>query len=99
MQNGRGSNLISWKTATEINASHFIIERYNETEGDYEAQGKVLAHGNSATLQQYKWEDFDLARAGTYTYRLAQYDFDGTVNFSPSGVCVCTQRGKGKSAG
>ncbi|MFN8319523.1 MAG: SdrD B-like domain-containing protein [Saprospiraceae bacterium] len=76
-------NLISWKTATEINASHFIIERYNETEGDYEAQGKVLAHGNSATLQQYKWEDFDLARAGTYTYRLSQYDFDGTVNFSP----------------
>ena len=45
---------------------------------------KYLFHGNSiATLQQYKWEDFDLARAGTYTYRFGTIRFDGTVNFSP----------------
>ncbi len=76
-------NLISWKTATEINASHFILERFDENTGVFVSLGRVEAHGNSAVLRQYQWQDYNLDRGGTYTYRLAQYDFDGGLDYSP----------------
>jgi hypothetical protein len=71
---------VFWITASEINNSHFVIER--SLDGiTFEAVGKVEGVGNSVTQQYYETLD---ARApyGTVYYRLRQVDFDGTTSFS-----------------
>ncbi|MBK7223746.1 MAG: DUF11 domain-containing protein [Saprospiraceae bacterium] len=75
-------NQIDWKTSTEINASHFEIERFYPEKASFVTIGKVDAHGHSAQLHTYQWKDEQLDRSGMYTYRLAQYDFDGNVHHS-----------------
>ena len=50
---------ISWTTASEINTSHFVVER--SLDGEYwEAAGEVTAAGNSFETQNYFLEDNNL---------------------------------------
>jgi len=47
---------LQWKTASEINVSHFVVEK--STNGiDYKEIGIVFANGNSTELKQYQFED------------------------------------------
>lgn len=72
--------LTTWTTETETNADYFEIQRSADAI-DFETQGKVLAAGNSTTIQNYEFLD-ENPLWGTAYYRLKQVDIDGTYTFS-----------------
>jgi hypothetical protein len=73
--------VLHWKTATERNSSHFIIERAADGK-TFEPVGKIAAWGKSTSERSYSFTDTKL-KGGTYYYRLMQYDNDGTSSASP----------------
>ncbi|MCX7612383.1 MAG: T9SS type A sorting domain-containing protein [Ignavibacterium sp.] len=70
---------LNWTTATETNNSGFYVQR---KAGDSEFQniGFVEGKGTTAEVQNYFFTD-NRVTAGKYQYRLAQVDFDGTINY------------------
>jgi hypothetical protein len=67
--------LVQWKTLTEINSSHFIIER--STDGSlYTEIGRVNASGTSDGERTYQFNDGSPV-AGLNFYRLVMVDNDG----------------------
>ena len=70
---------LSWSTATELNNSGFQIERNNGSE--YQVVGFVAGHGTTTDVQNYSYTDQNV-KAGSYTYRLKQVDFNGTFEYS-----------------
>jgi len=75
--------LLTWRTASEKNNDHFLVER--SVDGmSFAAVGTVAGHGSSMTAHTYKLKDADAARvAATLYYRLRQVDTDGTASLSP----------------
>ncbi|ANQ51277.1 T9SS type A sorting domain-containing protein [Flammeovirga sp. MY04] len=66
---------LNWSTASEFNASHFIIEKSSDN-SNWEEIGKIDAAGNSTTIKSYAFTDNEFGNAVSY-YRLVQVDFDG----------------------
>ncbi len=80
----RDANL-NWSTASEVNGSHFEIERSDE--GVNFAQiGRVEATGNSSVDQDYKFSDreVNMQRASDLVkyYRIKLVDIDGEYKYS-----------------
>ncbi|MCF8244041.1 MAG: T9SS type A sorting domain-containing protein [Saprospiraceae bacterium] len=74
------SNELSWQTASELNNSHFSIEK--STNGmNYREIGIVQGHGTSLETNEYNFIDESPAK-GTNYYRLKQVDFDGNFEYS-----------------
>jgi hypothetical protein len=70
-------NLLEWATATELNTTHFDVER--STNGRiFERIGQVKAKGSQST---YQFKDERLLNGVVY-YRLKINDFDGKTTFS-----------------
>jgi hypothetical protein len=70
-------NLLSWKTATEHNSSHFLIER--STIGEFTEKsviGMKPSAGNSTELVEYYFIDKGFEDVINY-YKLIQVDIDG----------------------
>ena len=68
-------NILEWKTASELNADYFIIERKNTDDETIESIGNIKAYGNSNTINKYSLTDsrpIDEAY-----YRLINIDYDG----------------------
>ena len=84
--NEKGEAELKWTTATEINNSHFEIERSFDSENSFSQIGKVKGQGNSSLLKSYQYFDglnlMDIS-ANTIYYRLKQVDYDGKFDFSP----------------
>ncbi|MDF1698621.1 MAG: SdrD B-like domain-containing protein [Saprospiraceae bacterium] len=74
-------NLVTWKTASEVNTESFIVERSINSIDKFEAIGEVDAAGESTTIQAYAFEDENI-RPGTYYYRIKQLDKDGKFDYS-----------------
>ena len=72
---------LEWQTATEIENSHFNIERSSNAI-DYTTIGTVTGHGNSTTVHNYRFFDNDPMPRNYY--RLRQVDFDLTATYSNS---------------
>lgn len=72
--------LLTWATASEVNNSHFMIERSHDGKS-YEAIGRVYGNGTSIDVNKYDFVDGD-SYAGTTYYRLMQVDYDGSFVFS-----------------
>ncbi|MCB2409206.1 T9SS type A sorting domain-containing protein [Hymenobacter lucidus] len=72
---------LRWKTASELNASRFEIERAAKG-APFQVLGSKAAAGNSTTARSYAYLD-ENAAAGTYAYRLHQIDVDGSAAYSP----------------
>jgi hypothetical protein len=66
---------ITWSTASEHNASHFIIEKSRDG-NNWTAAGIVAAAGNSTSMINYSLTDENTGKGINY-YRLLQYDNDG----------------------
>lgn len=76
-------NVLKWRTASEHNNSHFILER--SSTGDYTEKdviGVINGAGNSTQLLDYDFVDTDAPESINY-YRLTQVDYDG--NFKQYG--------------
>jgi hypothetical protein len=71
---------LTWKTSTELNSSHFEIERSNDGE-TWSTQGTVKAAGNISVDQNYSFTDAS-PNSGTNHYRLKMVDIDGKFDYS-----------------
>ena len=67
---------LSWSTASELNSSHFVVERSSDGQS-FEPLGQVMAAGMATTTTAYAFTDTDPGN-GTNYYRLRQVDTDGT---------------------
>lgn len=79
-----GQALLEWETASELHNSHFDIQR--SIDGNrWDVIGQVEGHGTTNQAQHYQFLDGAAAAAaeGRLFYRLQQFDFDGTNEFSP----------------
>jgi len=73
---------LTWETASEINNSHFIIERTTD-QLNFDYIGRVESQGSSSSIAKYSiWDEQPLQ--GIQYYYLRQYDIDGTMkSFGP----------------
>jgi hypothetical protein len=73
---------LNWVTASEINNSHFEIERSYDGR-DFEMINQVAGNGNSQHQIDYSYKDESISlKQNTVFYRLKQIDFDGTFEYS-----------------
>jgi hypothetical protein len=91
----RGQNAdVFWATASERDADHFAVERTQNHDAmagealqgsntEWTVVSTVAAAGNTTERRDYAVTDKNLT-AGTYLYRLAMVDRDGSVNRSGS---------------
>ena len=77
--------VLNWATAEENDASHFEIQRMNDT--GFVSIGRVNAVGNSQTPTTYRFVDAS-APAKATLYRIKQVDLNREFSFSPA--CMTT---------
>lgn len=75
------SNLIAWKTYSESNNSHFLIQKM-DVDGSYYTVETIYGQGNSSEIITYVFEDFRPENIVNY-YRVVQVDFDGEETVFP----------------
>ena len=71
---------IKWTTASELNTKKFIVEKSIDLI-HFESIGEIAAAGNSNTLKNYSFIDFNCINEMSY-YRIKAIDFDGSVSIS-----------------
>lgn len=77
----KGSNVsLTWTTQTEINSSHFAIERSTDNK-QWSVIGTVQASGNNSVEQNYSFTD-PAPADGTNYYRLRIVDIDNAFKYS-----------------
>ena len=79
-QVSKGTAILSWKTATEINNSGFEVERSLDGKS-FVKVGFISGHGTTAKVNTYSYSD-ELQNAGEFYYRLKQIDFNGSYKYS-----------------
>ncbi len=86
---------LHWTTATEINNSHFEVER--STDGrNFEQVGEVTGAGNSFTPLNYKFtDDAPFGTNSILYYRLKQVDFNGEYEYSKTIAVGNSQQSNG----
>lgn len=86
--NGTEGVKVEWATASEINNSHFVVERSEE--GIFWEIISPEVHGavNSNVQNNYSFIDNNPARGINY-YRLTQVDFDGTTETFAASASDC----------
>ena len=73
---------LHWATASEINNSHFVIERSYDGR-TFETIGNVTGNGTTSQLIDYSFTDKSIATSQNMAYyRLKQVDYDGAYEYS-----------------
>jgi hypothetical protein len=75
-----GYNELVWTTASEINCSHFDIERSNNGI-EFEKIGEVKGSGTSLQENNYRFNHYGFGTQTNY-YRLKQTDYNGAYKYS-----------------
>ena len=77
---------LKWGTSTEINTSHFVIEK--STDGsNYSDAGVVFAYGNTTDEMNYSFSDnLNNIQSGVVYYRLRSVDNDGKSQYSETRI-------------
>ncbi|HEX5655177.1 MAG TPA: T9SS type A sorting domain-containing protein [Chitinophagaceae bacterium] len=88
---------LQWKTATEENASHFIVERSTDAV-NYTAVSTVNAIGNSQAEMNYAVDDNNPLTGKSY-YRLKMVDMDGKFEYSVTRVVLFSEKATVRIAG
>lgn len=77
----QGKVELAWKTAQEMNVSHFEIE-HSADGRKWEVLGKRSAKGNQGSVESYSFVDSSPGEAANY-YRLHVIDYDSKSDYSP----------------
>ena len=77
---------LKWVTASEINVSHFIVEK--STDGvNFSNAGLVFAYGNATDKANYSFSDnVNTAQVAVIYYRLRSVDIDGKNELSETRI-------------
>ncbi|MFI5221300.1 MAG: fibronectin type III domain-containing protein [Bacteroidia bacterium] len=79
------SALIKWSTSSEINNSHFVVERsFNNI--DFDEIALVKGSGQSSEWKEYFVIDDQPDLNGFNYYRLKQVDFEGNYKYSTTSI-------------
>ena len=70
-----------WSTASELNNSHFDLER-SENGKDFKAIARIQGQGTTLEQHDYSYEDDKAIPGVLYYYRLKQVDIDGQFEYS-----------------
>lgn len=81
VSNYHGNVKLNWKTSTEIDNDHFVIER-SDNGNEFEFVNQVKGAGNSNYPISYFLIDDNYFKGINY-YRLIMVDFNGTTSISP----------------
>ncbi len=73
-------HLLQWKTATELNSDHFVIERSDDG-STYHPLGRINAAGYSVSELSYQFSDAQPSGGVNY-YRLVLVDRSGNTQYS-----------------
>lgn len=81
---------LNWKTASEMNASHFNVEQ--SVDGiTWEVVTSIQAQGTASSTSDYSYRDYNPNKLITY-YRLVQFDFDGHhKTYDAQSIVPCTE--------
>jgi hypothetical protein len=79
----KNKHILSWHTATEVNADYFEVEKSEDgiNFGPLSINAKIKAFGNTSTPQNYATTDDNVSIGLTY-YRLRMVDLDGKEKYS-----------------
>jgi hypothetical protein len=78
---------LNWTTTSEVNASHFTIERSTDAVNFNDIAMVMTQEGNSAALRDYSYPDnISSVNADIIYYRLKMVDMDGTFSYSSIAV-------------
>ena len=73
---------LTWATATEIDNSHFVVERSYDARS-FAAIDRVEGNGNSNEVLHYNYTDTHIAKGTKLVYyRLHQFDYNGASEYS-----------------
>ncbi|MEM9846517.1 MAG: SdrD B-like domain-containing protein [Bacteroidota bacterium] len=72
---------LTWATASEINNSHFELER-SEDGKSFKQIARVKGQGNTLTRTDYSYEDKTAISGVLYYYRVKNVDFDESFSYS-----------------
>jgi len=76
-----GKNVtLNWSTSSELNNSHFEVERLSNNASNWVNIGVVNGNGTSNNVNHYSFSDNNLS-TGKYNYRLKQTDFNGNFEY------------------
>ncbi|MCB9230981.1 MAG: proprotein convertase P-domain-containing protein [Bacteroidia bacterium] len=75
-----GVNLLTWKTLSEVNFSHYMVE-HSRSLPDFEKVGQVEARGQNKGEANYTFSH-PAAEKGWHYYRLRNVDLNGKETFS-----------------
>ncbi len=71
--------VLSWSTASELNANYFVAERSSDG-NNWEEIGMVKASGTTTITRHYSFVDYRVVKSACY--RIKQVDFNGKYSFS-----------------
>jgi hypothetical protein len=74
-------NILSWATSSEIDNDYFAVQRSEDGINFYTIE-TLRGAGHSSSAIEYQYFDAIAESNAVYYYRLAQYDYDGTVSYS-----------------
>lgn len=86
------ATLLQWSTATEQNASRFVIQHSTDAK-QWATIDEVAASGNSTTVRQYSYVHNTPVKGPNY-YRLLLVDTDGESRHSPVVLLTFGETGK-----
>jgi len=81
-RNEGNHNALDWTIGTELNTSHYILERRLETSNDFVEITKEKADQANVEYARYSYDDFEIERSGLYYYRVKMVGNDGEYNYS-----------------
>lgn len=74
---------LTWATSQEINNHYFEIQRRHENENQFTSLAKINGAGTTSEVQNYFYpDDVRLLTEGLLYYRLKQFDYDGSFEYS-----------------
>lgn len=86
---GAGKVILHWGVNSEISIDRYSVER--STDGTtFDEVGYVDAVGNIDTAKNYSYDDKNVSKAKTYTYRIRQITNDGAQELTPKITVVTT---------
>ncbi len=75
-------NELQWEINSDVELSHFEIERSIGGINSFDSIGKVLATDVINQTQRHAFEDYDLDNADLFYYRIKHYDINGGFGYS-----------------
>lgn len=81
-ENRDDHNYIEWILESEINVSHYVVQRSYGNIQNFEAIGDVASYTGNGTMVSYDFNDYDVQESGVYYYRIKQYDLNGIYDYS-----------------